>query len=59
MELLFILLGLHSKVQRENFLKSIYLLSHRVLMCLCGHFVGVQFGWHDGDEVLKDVISWG
>lgn len=27
-------------------------------MRVCRHFVGVQFGWHNGDEVLKHVVSW-
>lgn len=28
-------------------------------MRLCRHFVGVEFGRHDGDEVLEHVVSWG
>lgn len=35
-----------------------YPLSDGVLMRVCRHFVGVQFGWHNGDEVLKHVVSW-
>lgn len=31
-------------------------LSDGVLMRFCRHFVGVQFGWHNGDEVLKHVV---
>lgn len=27
-------------------------------MRFCRNLVGVQFGWHNGDEVLKHVISW-
>lgn len=32
------------------------LLSDRVLMCFRRDFVGVQFGGHDGDEVLEHVV---
>lgn len=28
----------------------------RILMRVCGHFVGLQFGGYDGDEVLKHLI---
>lgn len=34
-----------------------HLLSDGVLMRLCRHFVGVEFGRHDGDEVLEHVVS--
>lgn len=35
-----------------------YPLGDRVLMCFCRDLVGVQLGRHDGDKVLKHVVSW-
>lgn len=35
-----------------------YPLGDGVLMCFCRDLVSVQFGGHDGDKVLKHVVSW-
>jgi hypothetical protein len=35
-----------------------YPFGDRVLVCVCWDLVGVQFGGHYGDEVLKHLIIW-
>lgn len=35
-----------------------YPFSDWVLMCVSRDLVGIQLGWHDGDEVLKHVVGW-
>ncbi len=47
---------IHSILHKHTTNIQTYLLGDRVLMSLCRDLVGVQFGGHDGDEVLEHVI---